>query len=147
MKTTLYAAFATMIVLASCRPGVKPIDYALDKCDHCHMSIVDKQFGCEIVSQKGKVFKFDAVECMVNYIHVTNMDEASLAHIVTNTLDKPAELLDAKSAVYLVSENMPSPMGMDINPFFGPENASKHQSENGGVIYSWVQLQKYVRGE
>jgi copper chaperone NosL len=56
-----------MIMLIACNPERKPIQYGEDKCAFCRMSIVDQRFGGEIVTQKGKVYMFDAVECMVNY--------------------------------------------------------------------------------
>jgi copper chaperone NosL len=107
------------------------------------MSIVDQRFGSEIVTQKGKVYKFDAVECMVNYLDKRVEDESRLEYILTNTIDEPGKLVDAQDCRFLISKNMPSPMGMYINPFRNGNNASKSQAENSGTIYDWTGL----RGE
>ena len=104
------------------------------------MSIVDQRFGGEIVTQKGKIFKFDAVECMINHIEKNISDESDLRFILTNTLDAPAQLIDVSSNVYLISENMPSPMGMYLNPFSKDVEAQKSQEQNGGQIFNWSEL-------
>ena len=75
--------------MISCNPESKPIIYGQDKCDFCRMSIVDQRFAGEIVTQKGKVFKFDAVECMLNYINNQVEDQRTIKLILTNTYDNP----------------------------------------------------------
>ncbi len=132
--------FGLVLIVSSCKPEGKPIDYGHDKCDYCMMTIVDQRFGCEVVTKKGKVYKFDAVECMVNYVSEKVEDENGLALLFTNTHDHPGKFIDAHSAKYLVSKNMPSPMGMYINPFGDAAEAQKMQQQNGGEIFSWDEL-------
>ncbi|MCC6725443.1 MAG: hypothetical protein IT258_13125, partial [Saprospiraceae bacterium] len=47
-------------LLTACTPTAEPISFGEDMCAHCKMTIVDEQFAAEAVSQKGKVYKFDA---------------------------------------------------------------------------------------
>ena len=104
------------------------------------MSIVDQRFGGEIVTKKGKVFKFDAAECMVNYLGEHEADESNMSMILTNTYDQPGKLADATSCHYLISRNMPSPMGMFLNPFEDKAQLNKFQQENEGSTFSWQEL-------
>ena len=127
-------------VLSACNPEGKPINYGEDKCEYCRMSIVDNQFGCEIVTNKGKVFMFDAVECMVNYLDRNVEDESTIELMLTNTYDKPGSLTNAIECYYLKSTNMPSPMGMYLNPFYDEAKALKNQETNTGTIYKWHEL-------
>lgn len=131
---------AFIIMLNACTPESKPIHYGEDKCDFCRMSIVDKRFGGEIVTQKGKIFKFDAVECMVNYIDQRVEDESKLKFILTNTYDNPGELCNVSECTYLISKNMPSPMGMFLNPLKKRSEAINLQKENSGSILNWEEL-------
>jgi copper chaperone NosL len=131
---------AIIVIVAACNPESKPIDYGADKCEFCRMSIVDKRFGGEIVTQKGKIFKFDAMECMVNYLDEHVEDESKLKFILTNTYDHPGELHNATVCTYLKSENMPSPMGKFLNPFKDSEEATRFQIQNTGSIFSWGEL-------
>lgn len=128
------------ILLAACNPESKPIVYGQDKCEFCRMSIVDQRFGGEIVTQKGKVYKYDAVECMVNYMDKKVEDESKIKFILTNTYDAPGQLIEAAGCYYLKSENMPSPMGMYLNPFKSTDEALKNQKVHSGIIYTWEEL-------
>ncbi len=139
-KLIFVFAVAGIYLLNACNPESKPILYGEDKCDFCRMSIVDQRFGGEIVTQKGKVYKFDAVECLVNYIDKRVEDETKLKLILTNTYDHPGELINVRDCFYLKSENMPSPMGMFLNPFKDREEAISQQKQNAGSIWSWEEL-------
>ena len=33
------------------------------------MTIVDPRYGAELVTTKGKVYKYDAVECLINSVY------------------------------------------------------------------------------
>jgi copper chaperone NosL len=108
------------------------------------MSIVDQRFGGEIVTKKGKIYKFDAVECMNHYLDRADDPSGSFAFILTNTFDKPGELWPAEECVFLISKNMPSPMGGFINPFSTETVALKFLEENEGIIYSWESLRREI---
>ena len=144
MRIDRILSYAPIVLIAfaffSCDPKSKPIAYGEDKCEFCRMSIVDQRFGGEIVTQKGKVYKYDAVECMVNYLDQRVDDESSLKMILTNTYDAPGKLQDARACYYLISENMPSPMGMFLNPFESLDAATKNMQEHSGAIFSWQEL-------
>ncbi len=135
----IYTVCLVLLMLA-CKPESQPISYGSDMCEFCRMSIVDQRFGSEIVTRKGKIYKFDAVECMVNYLDKRVEDESQLKYILTNTLDKPGALIDVEDCCFLISKNMPSPMGMYINPFLVTDNASRSQVENSGIIHDWAGL-------
>jgi len=135
--------FLLVIVLMACNPESQPIIYGADMCEFCRMLIVDQRFGSEIVTQKGKVYKFDAVECMINYLDDRVEDESKLKYILTNTLDAQGELVDVHKCTFLKSKNMPSPMGMFINPFRDSTLAIRNKEENSGTILDWANL----RGE
>ena len=141
LKVSLkFILLLTLGFLAACKPEGKPIAYGEDKCEFCRMSIVDNQFGCEVVTQKGKVYKFDAVECMVNYLDQRVEDESKIKLILTNAFDSPGSLTPAEDCYYLNSKNMPSPMGMYINPFVDNSEAITYQKENSGTVYNWGEL-------
>ena len=56
-----------LIFISACTVEPQPIQYGRDNCAFCKMTIVDGRYGSELVSSKGKVFKFDAVECLINF--------------------------------------------------------------------------------
>ncbi len=58
--------FLVSQLLSSCQPRPEPIHYGQDACDFCRMTIVDKQHAAQMVTEKGRVYKYDAIECMLN---------------------------------------------------------------------------------
>ncbi len=128
--------FASLFLACSTKP--QEIEYGFDGCHFCKMTIVDKIHGAEIITKKGKVFKFDAIECMVNYSK--EIDLGTVAGYLTNHYENPEELIDATKATFLISESIPSPMGAFLTAFEGKAEAARIQVEKGGDLYSWDEI-------
>lgn len=125
-------------LLVSCKVSPEPIAYGSDGCHYCSMTIVDRQHAAELVTKKGKVFKFDAVECMLN--HLREIDTTAIAMFLVNDYSLPGELIDADMANYLVCDEIPSPMGAFLTAFGTKEEVEKVFAEKGGQTYSWEEL-------
>lgn len=128
------------ITVFACSIEQSPIDYGKDACNFCKMNIVDKQYASELVTQKGKAFKYDSIECMIREIKVFDENEIAL-HLISD-YSNPGILVDAIKSTYLISEKLPSPMGANLTGFFLKEKALTIQKEKGGVIYSWFELKE-----
>lgn len=125
-------------LMLSCDVEPKPINYGSDACDFCKMNIVDQIHGAEIVTDKGKVYKFDAIECMINFKNEMSKEQPQL--FLTNHYETPKELISADKASFLISQNLPSPMGEFITAFKTKTAAEEAQKELEGKIYSWTEL-------
>ncbi len=148
MKKNIYMAGTLLAILCTlCTPERSPIDYGLDKCHYCKMAIVDQRFGCELVTSKGKVYKFDATECLVHFMDTRAVPIDEVAMLLTNTFDKPGELVHVDHCYFLQSENMPSPMGKYINPFSEKNLAMEYKESQSGSIYQWKELTDHVGKE
>jgi copper chaperone NosL len=142
MKTLkYYSVFAFVLLFFACNVSPKAIDYGNDGCHFCKMTIVDKIHAAEIVTKKGKVYKFDATECMVNFIKEFDTSEIEL--YLSNNYTVPEALIDATQATFLISENIPSPMGAFLSAFETKEEAVKMQTEKEGTLYTWNELLKH----
>jgi copper chaperone NosL len=133
----------TLVVLGllwNCNISPKPIEYGQDACHFCKMTIVDKMHAAEVVTAKGKVYKFDATECMINFLN--EFDTSTIALYLSNNFTNPEELIDATQATFLISKNVPSPMGAFLSAFKNKEDAIKLQAKKDGEIYSWESLLK-----
>ncbi len=138
MKSYFVLLLVPVLAFTSCTIKPEPIAYGSDGCHFCSMTIVDKQHAAQIVTSKGKTFKFDAAECMMNYLRDMNIAEVAL--YLTNTYDRPGELVDATKATYLISKNIPSPMGEFLTAFDSEESAKNVQSESQGQLFTWQEL-------
>ncbi|HHG84704.1 MAG TPA: hypothetical protein ENJ82_08135 [Bacteroidetes bacterium] len=135
----LIALFCTL-QLFSCKVEPVPIQYGKDACHFCKMNIVDKQHAAELVTQKGKVYKFDAVECLLNDLKTRETQTIGL--VLVNTYDEPINLYPAETATFLISEGVPSPMGANLTAFKERDNAIQTMMEKFGEIFSWEQLKE-----
>ena len=105
------------------------------------MTIVDQQHAAEVVTTKGKAFKFDAIECMLNY-RKENSD-LDFAFELVNTYESPKELMTAEKSHYLISQSLPSPMGAFLTAFKDEATAKEMQSAKGGELFTWETIQQH----
>ena len=142
MKTIKFLAIAVIAVLLnSCSVDPEPINYGKDQCDFCKMGIVDKSHAAQYVSEKGKQFKFDAIECLLREISDPSINNASLAHILVSDYNNPGTLISAKDATFIICKKIKSPMGAYLSAFSSEEEAQKVIDELGGEKYSWKTIQ------
>jgi copper chaperone NosL len=104
------------------------------------MNIVDKTHAAQYVTKKGKQFKFDAIECMVNDVSEKKQEE--LAILLVANYGSPGEMIPAKTATFLISKEIKSPMGANLSAFSMLEKAQEFQHKHSGKIYSWEALQQ-----
>jgi copper chaperone NosL len=107
------------------------------------MTIVDQQHAAQIVTQKGKAFKFDAVECMLN--HTKEIDHSEIALFLVNDYLEPGILIDATTSHYIISDNIPSPMGEFLSAVKTKESVLQLQKEKEGSVYTWDEILKYFK--
>jgi copper chaperone NosL len=139
MKKVLFSAFAGILCFFfSCSVAPEPINYGQDACHFCKMTIVDQQHSAQYVTKKGKQFKFDAIECMVNELSEKGIDE--IAFLLVADYHDPGQMTPAFEATYLISKEIKSPMGADLTGFASEQQALESQKENGGKLYSWKEL-------
>ncbi len=130
-----------LVFLFSCTIKSEKIQYGQESCHFCKMIIVDSKHGAEIVNNKGKVFKFDAIECMIRYSQNSNKPQ-NIALQFVNYYEKPGDFIKASEAIYLKTPSLPSPMG---------ENLTAFKSKNDTILkgnkqwYTWQQIQDHLK--
>ncbi len=138
--TRLIPVFLVITLIWSCEIGPKPIEYGSDKCQFCSMTIVDKGHAAEYVTAKGKVYRFDASECMANFLRDRDGETAPGALFLVNDFDAPGTLIDATHSIFLHSEAIPSPMGGNLTAFGTVAGARTALQNHGGKLLSWDEL-------
>lgn len=118
----------------ACQHQPQAIDYGHDACDFCRMTIVDKTHSAQLVTQKGKQYKYDAIECMLNDLKQDNLKAKTLR--VAN-YQNAGEMLDATQAFYLISTQIQSPMGENLSALETEKKAKQLQKDADGEVYNW----------
>jgi copper chaperone NosL len=135
--------FFGVIILNACSVNPEAIQYGKENCSFCKMTIMDAKFGTELVTQKGKIFKFDDVSCMVKYINTSEQTSTDFSHIVVNSYDKPANLVDVNKLFFVVTPKFQSPM-MGNTAAFTDENKANDilGKDTEAKKYLWNELIK-----
>ncbi len=136
--------FGILTLLPACSPRPQAIRYGSDACSECSMTIVDKRFGCELVTGKGKVFKFDDVNCLLGFLRAKAPDAGTKGLLLVSGFHTPGEFIAAQKAVYLHHEGLRSPMRGDHAAFpdRATAEATQKQLGGGGLILTWNEVHK-----
>src|SRR5579875_449854 len=108
-KTIPAVAAMLMFFLNACTVKPQPFAYGKDNCEDCSMTIMDPKFGGEIITKKGKVYKFDDTHCLVHFLKQGHVKEADIAQTVFVDYNNDKNFLDVKSSYFVVSDQLKSP--------------------------------------
>lgn len=140
MKTKILFIGFLFFIIVSCNVSPQPISYGNDGCNYCSMTIIERNYGAELVTSKGKVFKYDSMECLINSSLEENSDLDEYAYVLTNTNGEQETLKNAKECVFMINKKLPSPMGANLTAFENKALAENTQQSLGGELYTWDEL-------
>lgn len=143
MKQFIFLGIISLL-LSSCDVKPQPINYGSDACYYCEMTIVDQQHASQLVTSKGKAYKYDAIECMVHSLQ-EEFETTEMAHYLVADFRQPGELINATKASFLVSENLQSPMGANLSAFANDSAGKTAQDEFKGKLFSWKEIQEHLK--
>ncbi|KEO75813.1 nitrous oxide reductase accessory protein NosL [Anditalea andensis] len=144
MKTH-FLYFIPILLLFACQVDPEPIDFGKDACDHCKMVIMDPKFGAEIITDKGRIYKFDDVNCKINYIDENDIAEENLKYKLVIDFSEPKTLINADRAYYVKSDEIKSPMGSHIAAFNSEDAAQQMMKRwKGGEMLNYFQMRASI---
>ncbi|HMO33373.1 MAG TPA: nitrous oxide reductase accessory protein NosL [Lacibacter sp.] len=116
-----------IVLTAGCQTGSQPIRFGQDACHFCKMIITDQRFGAEVVSDKGKVFKFDDTHCLFRFLKSGQLSQAQVAGIYVVDYGQKEKLIPAATAFWLQGDAVRGPMGGTLAAL---ETAAARESVN-----------------
>lgn len=128
-----------VLLIAACSQEPVKIYYGSDECAHCRMIISDDRFAAQLITEKGRAVKFDAIECMAAFSN-TNKESVEGAKLWVSNFNNPGNWLDAEQAKFVKSEVIKSPMGESLLALPKVEEAEKHIEEYPGQTMSWEEV-------
>lgn len=143
MKKFIITIFLSAI-LSSCSNQPEPIVFGEDVCTHCKMMITDEKYGSELVTDKGKIFKYDSIECMLEQLHNKTFSEQQIHSLWVIDFSNPKNFTDARQAYYTKNDEFRSPMGLNVQAFGDLSNFEIFFNDNGGEKLSWDELLKFA---
>jgi copper chaperone NosL len=133
-------AFSFLITVTSCNAGPEPLKVGVDNCYFCKMTISDARFGAELVTKKGKVYKFDDTHCILDYLKTKEVESTNIKNIYLSNYSGKHQLIDVKNALLLQAAELRSPMAGNIAAFDLQDSLAVVQKHFPGTIVSWSEL-------
>lgn len=128
------------LLITACSRKPEPLEYGKDACTHCKMTLMDRKFGAEIVTLKGKVYKFDSAECMLGYIGENRGQFTDADTYLVVNYQSPGIFIDARKCAYLHDENISSPMGGNLAALASEHDAKSFMDKGTGKLLTWKEL-------
>ncbi|WP_333809294.1 nitrous oxide reductase accessory protein NosL [Flavobacterium sp.] len=135
-KIVLLFSFIFMISCVSSEP--KPIKLNVDTCEFCKMTISNGKFGAELLTKKGRYYKFDDLSCMLLYAKEnTNVQVQSF---FVNDYVKDNTLIPAEQSFYLRGGSINSPMRGNFAAFASDKDQDNFQKQLNAKMLTWEQV-------
>lgn len=139
MKNQSWLLILCTFIMMSCNTKPVPLVAGKDACTYCKMPIADTKFGAEVITKKGRIYTYDDINCMINWLSETeNASTAISRKLVVDYLDSK-NFIDAENASYAFSENIRSPMNSGVACFKNNEDI-RHTFPNQTSMLTWDQV-------
>ncbi len=141
VKTVLTtAAIFIMVFATSCSTGPQPIQFGKDACDFCKMTILDQRFGGEVITGKGKVYRFDDIHCISSFLRSDHSVKTNAAGIYLLDYGTPTKFVQANAGFLLTSSELHSPMGSNIAAFATEAGREQCKQQVNGTNVQWNEI-------
>ncbi|KIA84182.1 hypothetical protein OA84_01130 [Kaistella solincola] len=124
---------AGIISLAACaEKGPAEIAVGTDQCDNCKMTITEPKYATQLLTEKGRIYKFDDIACLRDY-EVTNSENTGNATVYV--ADFPSgKFVESSTATFIKGGQIKSPMGGNTQAYSDKTAAEKAASELGATL-------------
>lgn len=123
----------SLITLGACaEKGPQEIAVGKDQCDNCKMTISEPKYATQLLTEKGRVYKFDDISCLEDY-EISNAE--TTANAKTYVADFPSgEFVETQTATLIKGGEIKSPMGGNTQAFKDKATAEKAAADLGATL-------------
>ena len=134
----------SFLFIACSSAGPVPIELGKEPCSYCKMTISDPQFGGEIITVKGKVYKFDDLHCLTGFLKEGAVAKNDIKDMYAVNFSGNHNLIKADENLLLYkSDLLHSPMNGNIAAFDNRDSlAVTINNFKGGMPLNWDELIK-----
>jgi copper chaperone NosL len=100
------------------------------------MGVTDKRFGAELITKKGKIYKFDDLHCLSEFAKGKSVKNEDIQAMYLVDYHEPHGFIELQKAVLFKSELFRSPMGSNIAAFTTDQQLkTATQSIQGSMVH------------
>lgn len=117
MKYPLMLSMTSVsLLLISCQTeGPQPLVINKESCSYCKMMIADPRFATQIITVKGRCYKFDDAGCMKHFL--ADNSEFAVKQAYFADYMPPHNFISKENALFIQSQNFQSPMNGNLAAF------------------------------
>ncbi len=124
--------FLTTILFSACNIQPQAIKVGSDNCSYCKMIIVDNRYGAEIITKKGKIFKFDELKCLQSAIIDGSIEVNKIEEFYFTDFCATHKLVKKEHCFLLKSKTLKAPMGGNTAVFSSKDSLLFYTKKLGG---------------
>ena len=129
-----------LITLNGCSQSPQPIKYGAEECANCKMTIMNPRFAGEIITVKGKIYKFDDVACLVSFLQSDEIKNEKIAGTYLIDFSDEHSFIKAEESIFLSSEEFKSPMHGNVAAFSNADSVKTVQQKLNAKQITWDEL-------
>lgn len=132
----IFFSFFTLISCGSNEPT--PIKLNSDSCDFCKMTISNSKFSAELITNKGRIYKFDDPSCMIKYSkQTTNLVNVKM---YINDFLTESKFVQVEKGFYLKGGTISAPMRGNFVCFSTNDEAKNYQQKLNAENTTWKEI-------
>ncbi len=132
-----FVILITFFVISCNSNQPKPIKLNSENCEFCKMTIANGKFGAELITTKGRYYKFDDVACMLQY---AKSNQVMVKMFFVNDYLKENELIPVEKSFFLKGGTISSPMRGNIATFSTSKEQKEFQAKLNAEAMTWEQV-------
>lgn len=141
-SASLFLVMVSLLVLSSCSRNPQSIRLGKDSCYYCKMTISDPRFGAELVTAKGKTYKFDDAHCLLTFLSEGSVAKKEITAIYFVDFNDHHGWINASQAFFLQGGSFQSPMNGNLAAFSVEDSMKKAETQFNASPVTWAQLNK-----
>jgi copper chaperone NosL len=106
---------------------------------------MDPKFGAEIITTKGKVYKFDDMICFQQFLRSGILSDKEIRSKLVINFEKPDDFMDLNKAFFIISPTIKSPMSSGAAGFESRATAEKANTLLQGEVLTWNSLSEKIK--
>ena len=143
MSKSLSIILLAFLVI-SCEPTVQAINYGQDGCSYCRMTIVEDLYGSELLTTKGKAYKFDSIECLAAFVVKGEVSTENIHGLYFTDFEEAGNLYPLQEMIFVQAKKLKSPMGLNLSAYRTQKTADDVALLYFGETMDWKQVQSFV---
>lgn len=133
------------LVLGACSDGPRDIQVGAEDCAHCRMMVSEHVFAAQLITDRGRPYVFDSIECMAEFLDEgEEIPQERVRSLWVTDFNVPGRWIGVADAHFLRSQDLRSPMGLNLSAYGSESEARENRALFGGEILTWEEVRDVV---